>query len=963
MRSQLGDVATTSVLRAHEGRVRSQAETHGGRLVKTLGDGTLLAFGSPAAAVNCAIAIQNEQIQLDASRKQPALSIRIGMTVGEVAQEGGDVHGQAVHAAARITSRAKGGEILVSEAVRQLAAPSPDLEYVDRGRVVLRGMPGRWRLFALKWTPPPIPSGRLWKGVQTVSLVGRGREMREIERLLERAAVGAGDVLVFVGVPGVGKTVVLEAAADMARARGFEVLRGSPASGQPGRLVWGQLLRDAGAPDSVSDILLGDPSPLDLDRAALELTASPRRVIVVDDLDRGGEEAIAPLSVMAARLAAASAALIAGSSRPLGTGREIRVGPLSEDELDAVVGPATPETRHALWVACGGLPGPARTLAGELSELPQHDDALVHVALHAPSRAWFLGVDVNLVRLLETAIARTQDDRARARLQARLARELLGDASAAKRRRELVDEALRMARRIGDERCLSEVLDARLGALWDPAGAEDRLATGSEIIELARATGDGIRERHGMFWRFVALMELGRVAEAESTLAVFGQEAAVAGDAEAAVMVKARYAMLAVLRGRFDEAVRLGAESIEEGRRIRLPDADNVGGSILGMVSRERGNRTDAYAAVELMLRIAREAPGHFHDATAAHILASLGELADAEAELERVLPRLLVGSGPRWLGAMANLAFVAAATGNIDAAAKLMEALVPYRGRLVVFAGGVITMEPVSHYLGLLANASGSADEAVTYLEEAISLEAEIGALPHMAYSLDALADALTNRGAVGDEVAASHARARARSIAERLGMTVFLAQRSPAVDEWRLSRDGDDWVLDAGHEHARLRDGRGLHYLRALLAAPGQDIPALDLAAGGGGLATSGGSTAVLDDAARREYRTRLSELDAELDRADRAGDPARAERAEMERQALVAELGRASGLGGRTRPLPQEDERARVNVTRTLRATLDRIAERAPIAAAHLQTSIRTGRTCRYQPGTGGPTRWSV
>jgi hypothetical protein len=104
---------------------------------------------------------------------------------------------------------------------------------------------------------------------------------------------------------------------------------------------------------------------------------------------------------------------------------------------------------------------------------------------------------------------------------------------------------------------LAEVLDARLNALWDPAGAEDRLAAASEIMDLAQAAGDGIRERNGMFWRFVAMMELARVAEAKSALAAFRHAAAAAGDAKAAVMATARQAMLANLRGRFDEATEL----------------------------------------------------------------------------------------------------------------------------------------------------------------------------------------------------------------------------------------------------------------------------------------------------------------------------------------------------------------------------------------------------------------------
>jgi hypothetical protein len=82
-----------------------------------------------------------------------------------------------------------------------------------------------------------------------------------------------------------------------------------------------------------------------------------------------------------------------------------------------------------------------------------------------------------------------------------------------------------------------------------------------------------------------------------------------------------------------------------------------------------------------------------------------------------------------------------------------------------------------------------------------------------------------------------------------------------------------------------------------------------------------------------------------------------------AARERDALLGELRRASGLGGRVRGMSNADERARVNVTRTLRTTLARITELAPRAGAHLTASIRTGRACRYQPADGGPSRWRV
>jgi hypothetical protein len=249
-----------------------------------------------------------------------------------------------------------------------------------------------------------------------------------------------------------------------------------------------------------------------------------------------------------------------------------------------------------------------------------------------------------------------------------------------------------------------------------------------------------------------------------------------------------------------------------------------------------------------------------------------------------------------------------------------------------------------------------------VDLLAEAATLEEEIGALPWLALTLAALADVLSRRDQDGDAERSSEHRRHARAIAQRLGMAGLLRSLSPPADEWTLRRDGADWLLTAGDEQARLRDTRGLRYLRALLAAPNHEITSLDLVAGGTGLR---GNLAepVLDSAALDAYRRRLAALGGELEAADQAGDSARAERAETERQAVLDELRRASGLGGRRRQVAAEDERARVNVTRTLRAAVDRISAAAPKAGAHLAASIRTGRACRYEPAPGGPARWHV
>src|SRR5262245_8207309 len=196
-----------------------------------------------------------------------------------------------------------------------------------------------------------------------VLVAGRRREMEQIARLLRRARGGAGGLLVLVGPAGSGRTAVVTAAADEARRRGFDVLRASPAGGQPGRLVWAQLLRDTDAPDGLAaDLLGGDAGPLDLDSAARHLLIASPRLIVVDDVDRGGPDAVEVLSVVAARCAAASTAVIATAAAPLGLGPELRLGALSKEDLAVAMGGLDAEAGHALWVASRGLPGVARRL-------------------------------------------------------------------------------------------------------------------------------------------------------------------------------------------------------------------------------------------------------------------------------------------------------------------------------------------------------------------------------------------------------------------------------------------------------------------------------------------------------------------------------------------------------------------------------------------------------------------------
>ncbi len=735
-----------------------------------------------------------------------------------------------------------------------------------------------------------------------------------MQQLLDRISRGESARLTLVGPSGAGKTALLEATAQMARSQGIRLQRspedddpvGEAAEGRP-RLV-----------------LIDDPD-------ARPVPAGPGRGVLVTALESSGP------------------------------GAELRVGGLSEAELGLLAPQLEPGARHAVWLASAGLPGAALPLADRLADLDASTDALVHLALTAPSRSGWLEVDFGICRLLEAAAQRPSPPAERARILARLAREQLGDASAADRRRRLIDEAVALARTSGDAGTLAEVLDSGLRAGWDPAAASERLDTASEIVDLARRAGHDGLERRGLFWRFVALAELGRLTAAEAALTAYGRAADLAGDGPAAVVVLARQATLALVQGRFDRVEALTAEVAARGPEVGLTDTANLVGTLRNHLAALRGN---GETLLDSMQEQTRRRPGHLFEASVAWALVEAGQVVEAGLELERLLPAVLDGSGPRWLGAAADLARVAAQIGELTSVRALYDVLLPFQGRLVVWGNANLITGPVDEHLGRLALRLGAVEEAVAHLDRAVELEQRIGALPWLAHTLLLRSGALAERDQDGDDGQARDDRERARSIATRLGLSGVLARiEAPAeAGVWRLRRDGGDWLIEAGVERARIRDGRGMHYLRALLAAPGREIAALDLVAGGPGLQDSPG-TPVLDDAGRAAYRHHLRSLQDELDVADRVGDGGRAAVLEAERAAVVSELRRATGTGGRSRQITDESERARVNATRTLWTAVRWVEAEAPLAGAHLRASLHTGRFLRYQPAPGGPARWDV
>jgi class 3 adenylate cyclase len=149
---RLGDKAWVRVLASHDALVRAMVDKRHGRIVKTAGDGFMVAFRDPVSAVLAARGIQRALARtLDPRLRLTPVRVRIGLHTGTVISRDGDYFGRNVAMAARVAALADGGEVLVTEPVRSEASASQDrrMRFEEAGTVELKGLPGEhalWRL-------------------------------------------------------------------------------------------------------------------------------------------------------------------------------------------------------------------------------------------------------------------------------------------------------------------------------------------------------------------------------------------------------------------------------------------------------------------------------------------------------------------------------------------------------------------------------------------------------------------------------------------------------------------------------------------------------------------------------------------------------------------------------------------------------------------------------------------------
>jgi class 3 adenylate cyclase/tetratricopeptide (TPR) repeat protein len=231
--SALGHDAYETLRRDHFSALRAAVAAHNGTEVKTTGDGLMVTFASAAAALSCAVAMQ-QAADLHA-RQLPALplAIRVGASSGEATREDNDLYGPPVVEAARLCAVAEGGQIIVADVVR-LMARGRGHAFTALGELTLKGFDEPVTAHRVSWEPlpqasadtPPIPLPPLLGGGEQFQFAGREAELTAMTATWQQVAAGTRRVVFIAGEPGIGKTRLAAETARLAHLDGASVLYG-----------------------------------------------------------------------------------------------------------------------------------------------------------------------------------------------------------------------------------------------------------------------------------------------------------------------------------------------------------------------------------------------------------------------------------------------------------------------------------------------------------------------------------------------------------------------------------------------------------------------------------------------------------------------------------------------------------------------------------------------------------------
>ncbi|MFD6069870.1 MULTISPECIES: ATP-binding protein [Amycolatopsis] len=531
---------------------------------------------------------------------------------------------------------------------------------------------------------------------------------------------------------------------------------------------------------------------------------------------------------------------------------------------------------------------------------------------------------------------------------------------------ELSARIMMTARADQDDSALLFGLWARHDAIWGPGSAAERERLTDELVAVGRRTANPELEHYAASFKWVAQLEQGDPRYFEQ-YQEFLALAATGRAPSSQLASRIDQSIIATLQGRFGEAEAYIHQVISCHAGDDHPHFADLH-QLQRWIRWCLEGRFDELAGLHREISRSGYVYGRMLEAITAAQREDVGEAIRLTALAADVKPY------PRdlealWLRCQAQTAAVSRDPERCEAARA---PLAPYSGEWLVSLYGCEISGPVDLWLGRLDLAQERWNDAVDRLRGAMLSADRLRATVWATEAKSWLVKALLGRNLEGDAAAAAALLSEVTEEATALGMRPVVARMTKAREETRAQaapraefrRDDAVWTLHFDGVTTRLPDSKGLRDLHFLLGRPGSEVPAVRLLDPEGGevvvAAKSLGGDAVLDDEAKARYRARLDELDELIDAATGMGQDARAAALDRERDALLAELRSAAGLGGRTRRLGDEAERARKTVTARIRDTLRKLDEQHPALAAHLRAAVTTGSSCRYAPENKVPWR---
>jgi tetratricopeptide (TPR) repeat protein len=556
-----------------------------------------------------------------------------------------------------------------------------------------------------------------------------------------------------------------------------------------------------------------------------------------------------------------------------------------------------------------------RSIACVASSLP-NAELIAKAALVYGTEFASGAVDDRMVALLRLGLEGlpVEPTALRARVMARLSAALSppNDEAGAREILQLMRASLAMAREAGDKHALLYACNmATLSANF--MSFEERTALVLETVALARELDQRVILARMSGVLITLLVEQGRRAEANVELRAF-EELIEELPKVHRWRLLAVQSVLAVLDGRREDALRLSDES------RKLAPTGAPGGNIWGLqriaIGQAFGDPAALAEDAAELLRIGSNMRG---TQLQAWILGALDKPAEARAALESS-PGFELGF-PTGLFAGAACALIR----SVDLAQRVYAPLKleAVNNRMFWGASGTSVFGPTSRVLGDLALLLGRRDEAQVHYQTAVEQCRCMGAKPLLALAVEGL---------------------------RACGKTTSSAPPPASRRELSLRREGELWLIEADGTAVRLKHSKGIVYLEQLVLQVGRELHVLVLVGAEHGASDAG---EILDVRAKAEYQRRLELVDARLEQARSLGDDRGVEQARSELDALAEQLAAAVGLGGRDRRAASNVERARINVQRRLKDTIDSVMAADASLGRYLQATVKTGTFCSFMP----------